>query len=490
MNNPDQLQRTQQHREVVLSCCGLKGQRVLVVGLGLTGLSVIRFLEWLELPFEIADNHIDDERLQNTLANNRSALQWKLHREFSDELFQQFDVLIVSPGVPLAAPEFAAAKLAGVEVLGDIALFAKISDARLIAVTGSNGKSTVVAWLAHVLAGSDMSVQMGGNIGKPVLDLIVDGNLNSDVVVLELSSFQLELVTDLPSLAATVLNISEDHLDRYENIEAYAATKAGIYSSTSHCVLNAEDRAAWPAQLPTDVVLVIFSSASHSLQQLQQLLLEHAGNERANSENDTLVHVKTHDGEDYLMVNDEAVLPVAKIALAGHHNVSNALAVIALLQPLGIPFTVLRERLPSFFGLPHRMQLVAETNGVRWFNDSKGTNVDACVKAITGIGAPVVLIAGGLGKGADFTVLREPVAECVQAVVLFGEDADQLRRALSDLVACHDAVDMQDAVQQASNIAAEGDVVLLSPACASFDMFNSFEHRGDVFMDEVRRLAA
>ena len=175
------------------------------------------------MPFEIADNHISDERLQEARAKNSSAGQWKLHREFSDELFQRFDMLIVSPGVPLAVPEFSAARLAGVEVLGDIALFARISNTRLIAVTGSNGKSTVVAWLAHVLAGSDMSVEMAGNIGKPVLDLVVDGNMNCDVVVLELSSFQLELVKDLPSLAATVLNISEDHLDRYESCLLYTS---------------------------------------------------------------------------------------------------------------------------------------------------------------------------------------------------------------------------------------------------------------------------
>lgn len=490
MNSPEQQQQTQQHlvteqhRDAMLSCCGLRGHRVLVVGLGVTGLSVVRFLQWLDVPFEIADNHIDDKRLQDVLANHKNSDNWQLHRQFSEELFQRFDVLIVSPGVPLAVPEFQAAKAAGVEVLGDIALFARMTTARLIAVTGSNGKSTVVAWLAHVLAGSDMSVEMGGNIGRPVLDLVVAGNMNCDVVVLELSSFQLELVNDLPCLAATVLNLSEDHMDRYDSLEAYSAVKAGIYRAAKHCVLSADDAAAWPVQLPAPSVLSVFASDSPIDDQLQQRLHQHPVKEH------TRTSVRAQDGEDWLMCNDEAVMPVTNISLAGRHNIANALAVIALLQPLGVPLDIIRQRLPSFHGLPHRMQLVAETNGVRWFNDSKGTNVDACVKAITGIGAPVVLLAGGLAKGADFSALREPVAECVEAVVLFGEDADQLKQALADLVQCHSASDMHDAVLQASSIAGSGDVVLLSPACASFDMFDSFEHRGEVFMDEVRRLAA
>ncbi len=474
--------------EAVLARCGLQGRRVLVVGLGLTGLSVVRFLEWLNVSFEIADDYIDDQRLQETLGKHRNVANRKLHREFSDELFRQFDVLIVSPGVPLANPAFLAARAAGVDVLGDIALFARICDASLIAVTGSNGKSTVVAWLAHVLAGSELSVELGGNIGKPVLDLVVEGSLDCDVVVLELSSFQLELAAELPVLGATVLNISEDHLDRYESIEAYAGVKAGIYNTAQYCVLNAQDLSAWPQQLPPGANCAVFSSASAEKQDIsQELQKRQQGPEPVVF---TCVSVQAFEGEDWLMVNDDALLPVANIALAGQHNVDNALAVIALLQPFELPVAVIRQYLPSFSGLPHRMQLVAEIEGVRWFNDSKGTNVDACVKAITGIGAPVVLIAGGLGKGADFTALREPVADCVKAVVLFGADADQLKQALSDLVACHAASDMQDAVRQASLIAGPGDVVLLSPACASFDMFQSFEHRGEVFMDKVRSLAA
>ncbi len=506
MNN-SRIQSTQpavanSYREEVLRCSGLQGKTVLVVGMGVTGLSFIRFLNWLEIEFEIADDYIDDERLQQTLAANPEVAAYvasdfasknqRIHRSFSEELFKRFDLLLVSPGVPLANPVFAAAAQHGAEILGDIALFARINRAKLIAVTGSNGKSTVVAWLNHILAASDLDAAMGGNIGKPVLDLLINGSNKHDVVVLELSSFQLELVDKLPCCSATVLNISEDHLDRYADIEEYAAVKAGIYEASRHYVLNAVDAASWPAQIgqsqrgqsltEQQTTVAVYSSSKTAVnQELQDKLQAYPR---------SVVCVSAIDGEDWLMINAEALLPVTAIGLVGRHNLDNALAVIALLLPLDLPATLLKERLGNFEGLPHRMQLVAQIDGVRWFNDSKGTNVDACVKAISGIDAPVVLIAGGLGKGADFSPLRTPVSAGVKAVVLFGEDADQLREVLADLVPCHAASDMRDAVQQAQQLATSGDVVLLSPACASFDMFRSFEHRGEMFMEEVRRVAA
>lgn len=472
------------YREEVLRLSGLRGKTALVVGLGVTGLSFIRFLNWLEIDFEIADDYIDDKRLRETLAANPDfAVDFAtIHRRFSEELFKRFDLLLVSPGVPLTKPVFATAAGNGAEILGDIALFARINRAKLIAVTGSNGKSTVVAWLNHVLAASDLDAAMGGNIGKPVLDLLINGGNTLDVVVLELSSFQLELVDRLPCCSATVLNISEDHLDRYSGLEEYAAVKAGIYEASNHCVLNLADPASWPGQLEQQAGFAVFSSNESVVKQgVPDSLQAHQL---------AVVSVSQLNDEDWLTIDAEALLPVAGIGLVGRHNVENALAVIALLLPLQLPARLLKEHLGSFEGLPHRMQLVAQADGVRWFNDSKGTNVDACVKAITGIDAPVILIAGGLGKGADFSPLRIPVADCVKAVVLFGEDADQLREVLADLVPCHAATGMRDAVQQAQKIAVQGDVVLLSPACASFDMFRSFEHRGEVFIDEVRRLAA
>jgi len=355
----------------------------------------------------------------------------------------------------------------------------------VIAVTGSNGKSTVVAWLGHILAGSDLGVAVAGNIGKPVLDLLIESGTAFDVVVIELSSFQLELVSELNSLGSVVLNISEDHMDRYTSLEAYAQVKARIHANSNHVVLNRTDSLSWPAELPASANVVLFSSgalvSSEESDALSSLLASHQV---------VQITLQQVDDAEWLSIDDKPLLPVAEIGLAGRHNVDNALAVIALLLPYTLSESLLRERIASFGGLPHRMQLVEEINGVRWFNDSKGTNVDACAKAIDGIAAPVVLLAGGLAKGADFSVLREPVARSVRALVLFGQDADSIAQVLSDLVDCHHVNDMQQAVEAADGIARQGDVVLLSPACASFDMFDSFEHRGNVFIDEVRRLAA
>jgi len=444
-------------REDILTRSGLAGKRVLVVGLGTTGLSMANFLASLGIDFEVADNRIDDERVQQLAKNHPAVLDWTLHREFNSELFQEFNVLMVSPGVPLAMPEFKQAEAAGVEIVGDIEIFSRISAARRIAVTGSNGKSTVVAWIGHVLEGSGMSVEVAGNIGVPVLDLLSReaGEENPlDVVVLELSSFQLELLQGLECESSTVLNISADHLDRYSGMEEYKNVKARIYNAAQHLVINASDAQSWPDQqlqeLKPDSSLAVFTAA------------------------------------DALAANDHLHLPDNLLA-------ARQLTRVTLEQvedKAWLAVDGLRERLASFTGLPHRMQLVLERNGVRWVNDSKGTNVDACAKAVEGIASPVVLLAGGLGKGADFTVLREPASRFIKALVLFGEDADKLQQALGDIVDCHRVQDMKEAVAKAGSLAGDGDVVLLSPACASFDMFNSFEHRGDVFIDEVRRLAA
>jgi len=480
-------------REDILTRSGLAGKRVLVVGLGTTGLSMANFLASLGIDFEVADNRIDDERVQQLAKNHPAVLDWTLHREFNSELFQEFNVLMVSPGVPLAMPEFKQAEAAGVEIVGDIEIFSRISAARRIAVTGSNGKSTVVAWIGHVLEGSGMSVEVAGNIGVPVLDLLSReaGEENPlDVVVLELSSFQLELLQGLECESSTVLNISADHLDRYSGMEEYKNVKARIYNAAQHLVINASDAQSWPDQqlqeLKPDSSLAVFTAAD-ALAANDHL---HLPDNLLAARQLTRVTLEQVEDKAWLAVDGEPLMPAAEIPLVGRHNLNNALAVVALLLPFSLPGTLLRERLASFTGLPHRMQLVLERNGVRWVNDSKGTNVDACAKAVEGIASPVVLLAGGLGKGADFTVLREPASRFIKALVLFGEDADKLQQALGDIVDCHRVQDMKEAVAKAGSLAGDGDVVLLSPACASFDMFNSFEHRGDVFIDEVRRLAA
>lgn len=441
--------------------------RILVVGLGRTGESVVRYLQRANATIEVADEHLDTAR-QAEFTKKFSDIP--VHTCFSESLFAQFDLLVVSPGVPLMHESLRAAREHGVRIAGDIELFAAQCKASLIAVTGSNGKSTVVEWLGCVLGASDRKAVVAGNIGTPVLDVL---DVAADIVVLELSSFQLELLDELATVSAVVLNVSEDHMDRYDSFTDYAAAKRRIHRGCQHIVVNACDRETWPAGDAT-VVSASFASADNDYDAAR------------------VVHcsVGRHEQCDWLKAGDEPVMPASDIQLAGAHNIENALAVIALLMPLDLPVSVLKQGLVSFGGLPHRTQLVSSTRGVTWVNDSKGTNVDACAKAVAGMGAPVILIAGGLAKGADFSVLREPVTEYVKALILIGKDAQMIEDVLGDLVSVHHACTMREAVEKAAVLADSGDVVLLSPACASFDMFDSFEHRGDVFCLEVGRLAA
>ena len=453
---------------------GNLGERsILILGLGATGLSVAHYLNGLGVAFELADENIDEQR-QAELKEKFGASS--VHRKFSTMLFERFDLIVASPGIPQSHPDLVAARAKGVQIVGDIDLFLGQTRSRIIAVTGSNGKSTVVAWLGEVLGETGLRSAVAGNIGTPVLEL-VDQEL--DVVVLELSSFQLETLQEMDSLSSCVLNVSEDHLDRYASFDDYAKAKRKIYQGASFMVANANDSQTWPrangesVSCGADALFSISTNAGV------------AGNESA------LHHsVAMHSGEEWLFAGVDPVSPVAELKVAGRHNVENALAVVALLKPLQLPAAVIRQGLAAFTGLAHRTELISEIAGVRWYNDSKGTNVDACSKAITGMDAPVVLIAGGLGKDADFTQLRTPVANHCKALILIGRDAEVLEAALADIVSVYRAGSMREAVTTAQKCAVSGDVVVLSPACASFDMFDGFEHRGNVFADEVRRLAA
>ena len=451
--------------------------RLLVVGLGRSGLSAASFLQARGAYVELADERIDDSRLttvQNTLGENI-----KLHREFSASLFASFDILVVSPGIAQSLPALIAAKEQGVQIIGDIDLFIQFSESKLIAVTGSNGKSTVVAWLGAVLQAAGIDATVAGNIGTPALDVL---SQQPAVVVLELSSFQLETLAHMETVSATVLNVSEDHMDRYENFAAYAATKRLIHKDSQHIVINSEDKETWPQDLSAEDVVTVKNSVGASFSQTQQKQLQ--------IDSVTDCYVGIHNNQPWLFAGDLAVMPTDEIRLPGSHNLQNALAVIALLLPMNLPVAALREGLASFTGLAHRTELINEINGVRWYNDSKGTNVDACAKAITAMQAPVVLIAGGVAKDANFSPLREPVSGCVKVLILIGRDAPLLEQVLADIAEIRHAKSMRDAVEIATSCSVAGDVVLLSPACASFDMFDNFEHRGQVFCDEVGRLAA
>jgi UDP-N-acetylmuramoylalanine--D-glutamate ligase len=352
----------------------------------------------------------------------------------------------------------------GIEISGDIDLFAHEVSAPVVGITGSNGKSTVTTLLAAMANEAGVNAVAGGNIGLPVLDLLA---APQDLYVLELSSFQLESLHRLPMKAAVVLNVSADHMDRYADLNSYAASKQAIYDDAEIAVLNRDDPLA--GRLNTRQTNVI----GFTLDKPQ------AGD----------FGVCSHDGEDWLCRDDEQLIAVAEIGIRGAHNVANALAALAIGTGLGLPRAAMLKTLKNFPGLPHRTQWVAQHNGINWYNDSKGTNVGATLAAIEGLPGTHVLIAGGQGKGADFSALRM-AAMRLRALVLIGEDADRIEQALHGVVALVRAKDMAEAVRLAAKYAQPGDNVLLSPACASFDMFNGFEHRGEVFMQTVREYLA
>lgn len=429
-------------------------KRVLVVGLGVTGLSVVRYLDRHAVPIELADEQVSD----NTL--DELGRELVIHRDFTQALFCSFDVIVLSPGIPRAHPAIVAALQSGIPVIGDIELFAHAVQVPVLAVTGSNGKSTAVAWLADALNACGISAAACGNIGEPALDSLLT---EVSVLVLELSSYQLESTRNLRPLAAAVLNVSEDHMDRYKDMEHYAEVKRRVYRHATHCIANLDDQRTWPVD-ETDCSCAFFT------------LSESGSATDATARAGTCWH--------------RSALAGISLSMPGEHNVANALAVLALGTTLDIPVEQLRDALPLFHGLAHRSEYVGEHNGVLWYNDSKGTNTDACDKAIKAMPGPVILIAGGIGKGADFSTLRASVSAYVKLLILIGRD----RQLIADeLQGCAD-IEMADSLHQAVTVAnehaASGDVVLLSPACSSFDMFRNFEDRGVQFKTAVEQVMA
>lgn len=430
----------------------LMEKRVLVAGLGVTGLSVVKYLLRTGVDFDIADERDAHQSISADTKNVRR------HSEFSAELFCGFHIIVLSPGIARAHPAVAAALQAGVDVIGDIELFADAVDVPVIAVTGSNGKSTVVAWLTDVINECGTRAIACGNIGEPALDALLD---DAQVLVLELSSYQLESTRSLRPIAATVLNISEDHLDRYDDIEHYAATKRRIYKYAEHCLANYDDARTWP-QPAANYSCDFFSIRTA----------------------DSGSHKESKVRWQKTLVAD------VSLAVPGDHNKSNALVVLALSSALNLCSEKCINALVRFSGLAHRSQFVAEAAGVRWFNDSKGTNVDACEKAIVAMGSPVILIAGGIAKGADFTVLQTTMKEHVKLLLLLGRDKQVIAADLQGSAEIQFVDSLHEAVSAAHQRAVPGDAVLLSPACASFDMFDNFEHRGEQFVATVNEVLA
>jgi len=455
-----------------------------IVGLGKTGLSCARYLAQRGEPFVVVDSRADPPGLKQllTIAPNVEIYLGG----FEPVAFEQATRLIVSPGVSIKESVIANAMSRGAEVLGDIALFAANADAPIVAITGSNGKSTVTSMIGAMAEQAGLNAKVGGNIGMPALDLLNNSTAGNegkvwdnpkatrpDFYILELSSFQLETTPELNAFAAVVLNISADHMDRYANIQEYVAAKLPIYNNCHYRVYNRDDA------LGTDMMRKISTGVDDRVVSFGLGL----------PPSDKDFGIEYRDEEPWLMKGKQPLLRADELSLPGRHNQANALAALALGEAMGISLDDMLHVLCSFVGLPHRMQLVAVVKDVNWYNDSKGTNVGATVSAIAGMSGNKILIAGGDGKGADFEPLREAViANNVRLVILIGKDANRIERVLSGVVQIEKADNMHAAVLLANKHARAHEKVILSPACASFDMFHDYQHRGDVFMEAVRSL--
>jgi UDP-N-acetylmuramoylalanine--D-glutamate ligase len=438
--------------------------RTLVVGLGATGLSCARFLARQGVEVAVTDSR---EQPPAVAAIRTELPDVALFLGgFDAEIFARAERIVVSPGVPLKHPLIADARRRGVEVVGDIELFARSVEAPVIGITGSNGKSTVTTLVGEMARQAGRQVRVGGNLGTPALDLVGEGE--PQLYVLELSSFQLETVTSLHCLAATVLNISADHLDRYASFDEYARAKQRIYAGAQVQVINRDDVLA--AALAVQAAPRVSFGLSEP-------------------EGENFGIVDTGAGA-WIARGSERWMPVAHLRIAGRHNLANALAALALGDAAALDREAMLQVLREFQGLPHRTQWVAEHKGVAWYNDSKATNIGATLAAVQGFDGPLVLIAGGQGKGADFADLAAGLDARVKAVVLIGEAAEEIARALGKRFPIRRAGSMREAVAVAAELAVAGDLVLLSPACASFDMFNNYQHRGEVFTQAVQELTA
>jgi UDP-N-acetylmuramoylalanine--D-glutamate ligase len=443
-----------------------QGRKVLVLGLGDTGLSAIRWLEKRGAEVRAADTRAAPPAL-GAVQSGHPRVQVALGA-FRPALLEGVEAVVASPGLALRDPFLRQAVERGIEVVGDIELFARAlrgSPARVIGVTGTNGKSTVTALACEMARAAGLRAQAVGNIGEPVLDALdAPGAGDTQAWVVELSSYQLETTSSLRCDAATVLNLTQDHLDRYDSMADYAAAKRRIFMHCRSRVLNRDD-AATMAMAPGAEETLTFGLG-----------------EPANRSEWGLDAAREH-----LRRGPVELLRVDEIGIPGLHNAANALAAHALCSAIGLDSAAMARAIRGFRGLPHRVQLVAEAGGVRFYDDSKGTNVGASVAALEGFTTPVVLVAGGDGKGQDFAPLVPAVKAHARAVVLIGRDAEVLASALAPSgVPLERAKSMEEAVATAHALAKPGDAVLLSPACASLDMFRNYAHRGEAFAAAAR----
>ncbi|MDP5213523.1 UDP-N-acetylmuramoyl-L-alanine--D-glutamate ligase [Pseudoalteromonas tunicata] len=428
----------------------LKTKKIIVLGLGVSGLSTVRFLLGQTINPIVVDSRAEPPGAEWLISQAPHLVCY--FGSLSQAPLTEVDMIIISPGIALSTHEVQQAIAANVEVIGDIELFARINDKPVVAVTGSNGKSTVVTLAARVLADAGYDVGLAGNIGISPLDLFAS---EIDVFVLELSSFQLETTTSLAPISATILNLCEDHMDRYAGMDEYCAAKQTIYRNAQWAVYNQADLLTYPHE----------AKATLSF-----------------GESGSDYHLEHDESGSFFAYQQQTILPVSDLTIVGKHNQLNALAVMALLKPFNIDSFVYSTSFKAFTGLAHRCQFVAQIDGVNFYNDSKATNVGACISSIEGLYSPnkrLILIVGGDGKGADFSPLQHYFAAQVSELICLGRDG----KALAALKAgSHFVSSMAQAVACAKKLAASGDNVLLAPACASLDMYSNYMARGDDFV--------
>ena len=464
----------------------LRGKTVLVLGMGETGLSMAKWLSRCGANVRAADSRSEPPCLA---ALKQSLPKARIYEgAFDAEAFSGIDLIGISPGVPLAEPLVSQAIRIGIPVVGDMELFALamqqlgVARPKIVGITGSNGKTTVTAMVGAMIKKAGWDVEVAGNIGPAVLDALMrreDAGTRPQAWVLEVSSFQLETTRSLPTDAATVLNVSEDHFDRYAGMEDYAAAKARIFLDSSPDGPSGQ-RGATTQVLNRDDAVV------HAMALRGRTQVTFGSGVPAEDDDYGLLRER---GDIWLVQGKRRLMRVNELAVTGLHNATNALAALALCRAIGLPLEPLLEALREFKGLPHRMEEVAVIDGVTFYDDSKGTNVGSTVAALGGLARPVVLIAGGDGKGQNFSPLAEPIASYARAVVLIGRDAKKIAAVLGRCdVPLYFAAAMEEAVQRGFGLAKRGDAVLLSPACASLDMFRNYVHRAEVFVAAVRAL--
>ena len=441
----------------------LNGKRVLVAGAGKTGIATARFLLEKNAQVTVADSNVNAV-IPEDLKKSTAKIKTGPHE---NSIFTEQDLIIISPGIPLTIEPITTAKSNGVEIIGEIELAYLFTETPIIAVTGTNGKTTTTTLLQHIFETSGKKVFTGGNIGTPLIEY-VSGDQDADYIIAEISSFQLETINKFRPYISILLNITEDHLDRYDSFDDYAAAKKNIFANqqrTDFAIINIEDKLA--AEMSEDIKAdVLFFSTKNEI------------------ENGSYYK----DGFHFLKDSEKTRIDEEGVSLQGEHNRENILAAVSAAGICNLSYENITKALHTFKGLPHRMEFVDCINGINFFDDSKATNVGACLKSISSIKPPIILIAGGKDKGGSYLPLRTEINKNVQEIILIGEAQNRIRKELKATVPITSTITLEKAVTEAFSRAKEGCSILLSPACSSFDMFDSYVHRGNIFKTAIKEL--